>query len=215
MLLSPLLNAAVDALSSKQLLYSILLMGVCVLYFGWYRDIEPTRDGYSFVFFVFLYLIGRYMGLHISLDWIKQHRWHFCIVYMIGCCLLFGLLMLRYHSGLGIRNVFHYDHPLVVISACSLLLLFLSFEYNSKAVNWVACSVFAAYLLQENIYFGDRFVYPHLADFFAQLSYGRELVLLGVSIAFMSISLLLDKLIQPVIKALITLVEKSYSLLCG
>ncbi|MBR5828059.1 MAG: acyltransferase [Paludibacteraceae bacterium] len=207
MLVSPLLNAAVDALSKKQLLSSILLMGICVLYFGWYHDIEPTRDGYSFVFFVFLYLIGRYMGQHISHDWIRHHRWQMGIGYIVGSLLLFGLLMLRYHHGVVIRNVFHYDHPLVVINACFLLLMFLSFDFSNKTVNWIAGSVFAAYLFQENIYLGDLYIYPTLANFFEQLSYGRELALLGISIVFVGICVLLDKLIQCIIRALLKLLS--------
>ena len=167
MFVSPLLNAAANTLSKKKFLLSIILYGVIVVYLGWYKNLESTNAGYSFVSFIFLYLIGRYIGKHISLESIKNKRWCFGFSYVVGSLVLFGLLMLQYYKGINIRYVFQYDHPLVIINACLLLLFFLSLSFQSKSINWVAGSVFTAYLLQESIYFGHRWLYPNVTGLFA------------------------------------------------
>lgn len=167
MFVSPLLNVAVDAFSKKKLLLCTILYGVIVIYIGWYKHLESTNAGYSFVSFIFLYLIGRYIGKYVSLEWIKNKRWYFGVGYILGSLLIFGLLMLHYHSNLIVHYVFQYDHPLVILNACLLLLFFLSFTFNSKVVNWFASSVFTAYLLQESLYFGHRWLYPVVAECFA------------------------------------------------
>ena len=167
MFVSPLLNAAVDTLSKKKFLLSAILYGVIVIYLGWYKHLENTNAGYSFVNFVFLYLIGRYIGKYISLESIKSKRWCFGIGYVVGSVILFGLLMLHYYKGIAIRSVFQYDHPLVILNACFLMLFFLSLSFHSKAINWIASSVLTAYLLQESIYFGHKWLYPNVQECFA------------------------------------------------
>ena len=211
MFVSPLLNAAADTLSKKKFLLSIILYGVIVVYLGWYKNLESTNAGYSFVSFIFLYLIGRYIGKHISLESIKNKRWYFGIGYIVGSLFLFGLLMLQYYKGITIRYVFQYDHPLIIINACLLLLFFLSFSFNNKTVNWIASSVFTAYLLQESIYLGQKWLYPVVADLFANASVHWAILLFVLSISFMIISVLIDKLIGLLSKKILMLYDKHFS----
>lgn len=167
MFVSPLLNAAIDNISKNKLLLCTILYGVIVVYLGWYKHLESTNAGYSFVSFIFLYLIGRYIGKYISLDWIRAKRMYFGVGYVLGSLVLFSLVMLHYNYELNVHHVFQYDHPIVIINACCLLLFFLSFSFNSKVINWFASSVFAAYLLQESLYLGHRVIYPLVAEWFA------------------------------------------------
>ena len=156
-----------------------------------------------------MYLIGRYFGEHVSLDWVKQKRWYLGIGYLVGSLMLFGLLMLRYFKGISVRYVFQYDHPLVIMNSCCLLLFFLSFSFNSKVVNWIGSSVFAAYLLQESIYFGEQWVYPTMANFFSNLqSYHSTIWLFVVSVVFLLLSVLIDKLLGVLTKAVLLLFDK-------
>ena len=169
MLLSPILNGAVKALSKKQLLLSVILFAVVILYFGWYKHLENTNSGYSFINFVFLYLIGRYIGEYVSLDKIRKIRWYSLSGYILGCIGCFLLVLCRYYTDWNIRFEFEYNHPFIIMSACCLLLFFLSFNFQSKFVNWCASSVFSAYLLQESPYFGGRVLYPFISRLFANV----------------------------------------------
>jgi surface polysaccharide O-acyltransferase-like enzyme len=196
MLLSPILNKAVEGMTSKQLLHSILFFTVVMLYLGWYHKVEATNYGNSLISFLWLYLIGRYIGTDLSLDTIRRWRWVWLAGYVAACMGLFTLIMLRYHCALQIHYPLDYNNPFVVIAAVMLLLFFLSFSFQSKAVNWLASSVFAAYLLQESVYLGHLWLYPRMRELFVAVPDGyRILALLGVSVVFLLICVSVDKIL--------------------
>ena len=197
MLFSPILNGAVKALSRKQLLMSVILFGIVILYFGWYKHLENTNSGYSFVNFVFLYLIGRYVGEYVSVDKIQKYRWYSLGGYVLGSIGIFLLVVCRYYTDWNIRFEFEYDHPFIILSACCLLLFFLSFNFQSKFVNWCANSVFSAYLLQESPYFGDRVLYPFVGRLFANVELLERGGVFVVALTFLVIAILVDKFIKP------------------
>lgn len=211
MLFSPILNGAVNALPKKQLLISVILFGIVILYFGWYKHLENTNSGYSFLNFVFLYLIGRYIGEYVSLDKIRKYRWYSLGGYVLGSMVCFLLVVCRYYTDWNIRFEFEYDHPFIILSACCLLLFFLSFNFQSKFVNWCASSVFSAYLLQESPYFGDRVLYPFVGKLFANielLEWGGVFV---VALAFLVIAIFVDKLFKPLSNMVLRVYEEYIS----
>ena len=197
MLFSPILNGAVQVLSKKQLLLSVILYGAIIFYFGWYKHLENTNSGYSFLSFIFLYLLGRYIGEYISFDKIRKYRWLSLCGYVFGCLVGFGLILLHYHMGWSVRYDFSYDHPLVVLSACGLFLFFASLNFQNKWVNWCASSVFSAYLLQESPYLGDNVLYPFLREVFANTYAFKWGGVFVFALAFLIITIVLDKLLKP------------------
>ena len=207
MLFSPILNTAVKNLSPKKLLVSILMFSIIIFYFGWYKWLERNNDGYSLLHFVFLYLIGRYIGEYVSLSSIRKYRWYSLFGYIIGCIGCFVLVLLRYYTEWKIRFHFEYDHPLVVLSAVCLLLLLLSFNFQSKLVNWCASSVFAAYLLQESPYFGRSFLYPFVAEWFDNITQFKIGGCILMSLSFLGLSVLLDKLLKPLSNQILKLYD--------
>ena len=196
MLLSPILNSAVDNLSDKRLLHSLVLFSIVILYLGWYHKVEVTNYGNSLISFMWIYLIGRYVGKHVSVDSIRKFRWLWLIGYIASALGLFGMIMLRYHYSIEMHYPLDYNNPFVVIAAVMLLLFFLSFNFQSKVINWLAGSVFAAYLIQESCYLGHKWIYPHMREMFTYVPDGwRILALLGVSIAFLLLCIIVDKII--------------------
>ena len=131
MLFSPLLNKAVENMTGKQLLHCILLFSVVILYFGWYQKVEPTNTGSSLISFIWIYLIGRYVGKHMTIDYIRSYRWIWLGGYLLSCLSLFGLIMLRYHFSIEMHYPLDYNNPLVVIAAIMLLLFFLSLSIQN------------------------------------------------------------------------------------
>ena len=109
---------------------------------------------------------------------------------------LFVLIMLRYRCHWQIHYPLDYNNPFVVIAAVMLLLFFLSWSFQSKAINWLASSVFAAYLLQESCYWGHQWLYPQMRELFVAVPDGwRVAVLVGVSMAFLLLSIAVDKVL--------------------
>ena len=211
MLFSPILNGAVRVLSKKQLLISLILYGVIIFYFGWYKHLENTNSGYSFLSFIFLYLLGRYIGEYVSFDKIRKYRWLSLCGYIFGCLGGFGLIMMHmmhYNMGWSIRYDFAYDHPLIILSACGLFLFFASLNFQNKWVNWCATSVFSAYLLQESPYFGDKVLYPFVGKLIADMEYPKEGMVFVMALAFLVIAVLIDKLFKPISNIVLNLYDK-------
>lgn len=196
MLLSPLLNSAVDNMTRKRFLHSLILFSIVILYLGWYQKVEVTNYGNSLISFIWIYLLGRYIGKHVQIESIRKYRWLWLAGYLISALALFGMIMLRYHFSIEMHYPLDYNNPFVVVAAMMLLLFFLSFSFRSKVINGIASSVFAAYLIQESCYFGHEWLYPQMREMFVHVSDGwRILALLGISIVFMLLCVLVDKIL--------------------
>lgn len=209
MLLSPLLNKAVEHMTKKELLLSVVLYGVVILYLGWYQKVEWTNAGSSLISLAWIYMIGRYVGAHVREESIRRYRWLWLVGYLLASLALFGIVMLRYHCAWTVRYPLDYNNPFVVTAAVMLLLFFLSWHFESKVVNWMAGGVFAAYLFQESKYWGHDWLYPQMCEFFVDVPDGwRILVLVGVSMAFLVLSVVVDKLIGLAVNAVIKVYDR-------
>ena len=208
MLVSPIINRAVDGLSKRQMLSALGLYAIVIIYLGWYQQVEPTHNGCSLINFIFIYLVGRYIGKYVERGNIQRYRWLWLLGYVLTALIIFALVMLRYHCGWEIRYVFDYNHPLVIIAAVMLFLFALSFSFKSRAINWIASSVFSTYLLQESILFGHEYLYPKMEVFFTHVPSGWNIgVLFLVSIIFLLVSVLIDKVFSCISKNLLALIK--------
>ena len=209
MLLSPLLNSAVDNMTRKRFLHSLILFSIVILYLGWYQKVEVTNYGNSLISFIWIYLIGRYIGEHVQIESIRKYRWLWLAGYLISALALFGMIMLRYHFSIEMHYPLDYNNPFVVVAAMMLLLFFLSFSFRSKVINGIASSVFAAYLIQESCYFGHEWLYPQMREMFVHVSDGwRILALLGISIVFMLLCVLVDKILGILSQWILTIYDR-------
>lgn len=208
MLVSPMLNRAVDGMSKKQMLTTVGLYGLVILYMGWYQQVEPTHSGCSLINFIFIYLIGRFFGKFVDINDLRHYRWMWLLGYAVTALAIFALVMLRYKCGWAIRYVFDYNHPFVIIAAIMLLLFTLSFTFKSRAINWIASSVFSAYLLQESVLFGHEYLYPKMEAFFTHIPHGWNIgVLFVVSIVFLLVSVLIDKVFSFISTKLLAIIK--------
>lgn len=196
MTISPILNAGCEMMSRKQFACVVLLLSIVITYFGWWKSLEDTNAGYSLIMFIYLYVVARFIRLHISIDRIKALRWIWFTLYIISSIAI-TLLAIR-HEVL----VYTYDSPLTIISAVSLLLFFLSIRFQNRFVNWAAASVFSAYLIQESPYLGRMWLYPFAENAFANSVCGGGAILFGIfTLVTLVVVIAIDQLcVMPVIK---------------
>lgn len=139
-LFAPVLNAFIEKSDKRTLLIFTLLFLAVEFWFGEVRDCEFSgfNNGYSFLHFALLYLLARLLFSYRSnLVRIKKKIW---IILYLACSLLISIEII---FGLTIN----YSNPLVVLSSMSLFLFFISFNFKSKIINWLAVSAFAIYLI--------------------------------------------------------------------
>ena len=193
MLLSPVLNAAIGSLSKRQYQWAIVLSTVLCLWFGFFWEAqEMNSSGYSTLQFIWLYIIGGYLRRYCTVEWLQRHRRQMLWTY-VGCSLLWGVIAMLQAYGIiqcDQWRPFTYCNPLVVGAAIGFFLFIMSFQFKSRAINWLAASVLAVYIVQESI-----FRYHWIGDIAGNWSSSFKAVILPIlSITFMTVVLLADKL---------------------
>lgn len=136
LILTPILNVAVDHLSHRVYISSLLFFNVIAFLDAfWGVSGIQIGKGYSLIWFIFLYLLGRYVKCYqVSLSQ-KQ-----LITLIVISCLCNSLIIFTFHS-------INYVNPFIVIQSISTLLLFTKFEIKSDVINWVAASTTMVYLV--------------------------------------------------------------------
>lgn len=199
-LISPLLNKCIDYLTKREFQIGLIVLTIINLYYGWYlRKPGCNIDGLNLYNFVFLYFIGRYISKYVNLSNLKQIRISSIAIFLVGSMLLGLLPTLNSHLGIlpdwsPILEYRAYNHPLLLINSVALLLLFLTFRFESRAINWFAASAFSVYLISENSYIRDYW-YEFTANAIntPPATLIRWLLIPAIAIIVMLICLLVDK----------------------
>ncbi len=196
-LLSPVLNLTGEHMTRKQYLWLLVVLTFYNVYMGYIQgDMHFNHDGYTVAQFVYLYLIAGYLRRYLSETTIRERRWKSFGWYMASVGIWMGI---TFYCGLGdiiniypLRNYWHaffYNNPPTLLASVFFFLFMMSFSFKSRAVNRLATSCLSVYLLQHHI-----IGYTWLAEWGATHSPWEQLaVLFPVSIVFMLLCLLFDK----------------------
>lgn len=206
-LLAKPLNTFIDSCAPQQLLHFVLLYLGLQLVYGTFYDFANYDCGYSTLSFIGLYLLARYVRLHAT-RWKHYAARHFAAAYFIITLLLTGLYYanIRYHLPWE-PLCLNYNSPLVILSSLSLLLCFVQLRFTSRAVNWLAGSSFAIYLIHISPFLrGDlkqlfRYLWQHTDGIICLLTF--TLTLVGIGLA----CILIDKL-RPLLPIKLSVIVK-------
>lgn len=193
MILSPVLNAFVESSGKKLFRTVLVVLFAFQCYFGWTNATYDYSQGCSSIFFIFLYLLGRYISKYQK-EYCSGGKKFLLIYAIITLALtLLSFVATRYSfipSSL-VGYSFNYLNPLVILSALALMLFFYNLKFSSKAVNWVASSSLAVYLIHAN-----EMVLPIFEKTVLKLS-GQRLPVICIflfTIAVFAVSVLIDKI---------------------
>lgn len=162
MLLSPLINAGLEALKEKDLLVRGWTLYAVAMLLSWLPirflgiDFVPTGwSGLSFNTMCFVYVTGRVMR---EMSWIAHVRTRTVALWFAGLMVL-NLMwsgMAGSAQSLAMKGLFvgskDYDSPIVLGLAICFFLLFKRLEirgWAAKVIGWCTPSMFAVYLLSE------------------------------------------------------------------
>lgn len=204
-LISPILNKAAQNLDRNEFVTAIVLLTVLNIYLGYYWH-EHNVDGYNLMQFIYVYFIGAFLKRFP----LKQLDRKNSMLLYLSCALLWSLitvLSVRWRVPHWIS--FYYNNPLVVLAAIGLFVFMTRIEIRSYAINAIASSVLAAYLVQDVpgglVYalgesFGEMFVSP-LSNEVLKIVSMFALVAVG-SVVTLLLAIVLDKfrllLMRPV-----------------
>lgn len=209
-IVSPILNKAIDAMTKREMQVSLLLLGIVIFYFGWYRNMEWSQGGFNFVQFVFMYFIGRYLSLHTM---VPQHGWRWGIGWLIGSIIIATINFYKPMDSPFVWYINAYNSPLTVLAAVCLFNTFRSMPIkNNRVINWFAASALAIYLLHDCAYFRD-FLYGAIADIYdTHTLFVTYAMLFGLGLCIMICAPCVDKIriliTNPLVKYSTILYEK-------
>lgn len=143
MLLSPIINLALNKATEKQIRYfiGVLLFVSCISGFCFGNSIN--RDGYNTFHFVTIYVLGN--AIHRFNLPAKITTKKLLAIYLLCTLSLFACSFVIKH-----RSTF-YNNPLVIASAVCLFCLIAKTSFNSKAVNYISSFMFPVYLVQDSV----------------------------------------------------------------
>lgn len=168
-LFSPILNAYIEKTERRTLLYLIACLLLTVFVWGWLGVLE-YRNGFSALFFMVLYLVGRYVKLY-PCKWFCMKWYVDLLVYFI--CALITMAMSLFGVWLSIGRLSpSYLSPFTILGALALLLCFSKISFYSRWVNWIAASSFAVYVLHACTPFVYFSMKPMILQFWQESSFG-------------------------------------------
>lgn len=92
-----------------------------------------------------MYLVGRYVGVHVPRDRMRGRRG----VMLFGGCYVLLSLLIALHACRNPGMAYAYNSPLVILSSVALLMMFSRMEFTSRTINLMARSAFAVYLVHK------------------------------------------------------------------
>lgn len=159
MLMAPYINLLCDTLSRSNFLRLILILfiafSVIPTFFHSSYSAVVFRGGKCLTYFIFIYLIGRFIRLHYNVNFSRMK----CFLSFIIMTLIIFVLDSTVRKMLNAGTAFAVDSScFIFISSISVFFLFKSFYFSNTIVNWIAGSVLSMYLLNDMLQFFDRFI---------------------------------------------------------
>lgn len=154
-ILSPALNALVEHSRQQQLRLVIIFYFLFQTVYGWVSPIATSyiEGGYSPLHFIGLYLLSRYAYVYRPrwIQWMARTDFMLLgLLIVVNSALPYAATFDEHLYGIALNYTYAYANPLVIAAALLLLSGMSKLKFRSKAVNWIAASSFAVYLLHAN-----------------------------------------------------------------
>ena len=194
-ILSPVLNSFVATSSKKQFKLLLIAFFLFQSVWGWTNTALEFNYGLSVVFFIFMYLLARYLRLYLPAMANRSAMSHL-LIYCSSSLLIAAILFIKHYYGiipfLTKHMIISLINPLMVLCSVSLFLFFSKVHFKSKIINWVAGSCLSVYLIHENPLVAPLYhnkVWEVLID-------GDILLFLAIILGVFSICVIIDQLRQ-------------------
>lgn len=195
-LISPILNYVKGGGGRNT---AIVLLAIITFWFSWIWDNPNFTHGKNIVNFAFIYLLGDWLKdtFIINDSNRKKMRQYYILLYIL-MVLVIGITLYyaspRFYN-IIIRVCYRYDSPVLMLMSILFFLVFTTFNFSNKGVNWVASSAVAVYAIHENKYFDKQLWYGFIERQY--LNYDIVpflLLLLGYCVCIYTTCIFVDKI---------------------
>lgn len=208
-ILSPILNAFVESASRLNLRNLLILLFIVQTIQGFLTHNGWYDYGYSPLFFVFLYLFGRYIRLYpfklVQFNKSTDFVYYLCFS-LLNVVATFAQILDGWKSTL----LHNYMSPFTIVASIYFFLIFTKMHFSNKAINWVAISSLSVYLLHGQAAFLDNIYCANIQKWVLQCSHSSFVFHTLAMILFLfTVAILLDKVRIEVWKGVLFLFAKS------
>lgn len=135
----PVLNRALDGMSTRSLRNLLLLFYGYVMVFdaGLRDEAAGVLGGYTLVWLVFLYMLGRLLYRYKDRE-VKTSR----LVAVFAVCVAVKTVLAFLHI-----NGYRYSNPTILVASVCFFMMFARMRFSSRAVNAIGASATMVYLL--------------------------------------------------------------------
>lgn len=160
LIFSPFINRLLNNISKKEFMYLLLLCFLIFSVWDMLANIKPinqivsldkvakTQGGKSIYGFVFMYLIGGYLRLHVPKYDKAKFRFLFAFFALGAVNVLLVYLFPAYRGAAAAAN----SNPIAVIQGVCLVLFFRDMKFKSRIINWIAAANLGVYMIHEHPY---------------------------------------------------------------
>lgn len=144
---APVLNSFIENTDKKGFSIIVTVFFFLEFMYGWLGAMGSYLNGYSFVSFIGLYLLGRYIKLYPVRIIASCNKYYFLLLYLLFSLIpsIFSFITIGHWN--KDFNTIAYSSPFVVGASVFLLLFFTEVKIRSRVINWIAASVLSIYLL--------------------------------------------------------------------
>ncbi|WP_294958697.1 acyltransferase family protein [uncultured Fibrobacter sp.] len=149
-LISPILNTFLNNTTQTKINYVLFFTGIVSVYFGSTQGDPSLHDGKNIANFIFLYILGHTIH-HYKNMWKDIPKITITFAILLLNLVIFSLLVLFSRNTIIGAYIWllsmPYCSPLLIINALLVFILFSQLNFKSKAINNLAKSVLAVYLI--------------------------------------------------------------------
>lgn len=151
-LLSPVLNAGVNAMQRKSLISAVTVFSAFTFYSCLFGRNSANVDGFTIVQGIYLYLVGSLIARERDVLLHIPRRW--CFIGAGIVLYISGQIPITYVRCL----MGQYNSPIMVLSSVLILVGFMQTRLKHPLVNTLGSGALGVYLLQDG-HFGHKFLY--------------------------------------------------------
>ncbi len=153
LLLAPLFNKAIEYMSKQEYIWCLFALTLINVFYGFFCRQSINPNGCNFMQVMYMYFIGRYIALHVSFDKHKLHK-KSAICAIIGVALYATVWILNdfYLHWVSSLAFFNNNNPWSMFNTIAIFLFFVTMEFKSRSINWLAKGVFPVYLVHTSIW---------------------------------------------------------------
>ena len=147
--IAPVLNSFSERASKREFAPVLISFFTLQTIYGWItEDYGHYAKGYSAVSFMGLYLLAQFIRHHgnrlLSIKW-----WQSLLIYIIATAIpvVISYLGILYKD--KTLGAISYTSLFVITASVALVLMFNTFHFKSRVINWLASSAFAIYLVHQ------------------------------------------------------------------